>query len=589
MELETEGNLMRKFLWVVGVGALVLAMAAPVMAMDFTFGGQVRVRYWDYANEGENGNSATNPGNNPRGADVRFRAMFKASDDNGNIQGVLRERIGWLVFGNGGGIQNPNNTASPALDLNALTSGAAVNTATSGGIYSGDRTGSSVGGGLGSRGINAETEWAYLDFQVPFGVPLRVRAGMIPWYLPKGMIIDDNVAGTQAYGTYGPWSYGVAWYRLNTASRIAASDLRTAPNGLGWASRDQSGTTDDKYDVYEGKVNLAIAPWMNPGIYFDYGDNRANCEPDRSVSATNSPGLNTAGCDAWGRVRPNWFLGFTDTGTIGIVKYDFDFIYGWAKGGIGGDFEYGSINGTLGNEAQGGSINIASGGTGQLVTPNGPGTPYSSAQPITTRGFAIDAGIHFPVGPVTVNFVGSFGSGDKQNGTNKSDAWPGGYSPAWNGPGNAYEILGNGSATGFDMITSTQSSLTNLWTVGAYVDYFPVKSLDLKAAWAFAGFVNKEGNCAYYVPGSVGCYGPLYWGNGFVANPAGLAVGGNSGLFATQGSGGLAGANSLGNEFQVMATWQVYTGFKIIGVMAWLVPTAGDTVGKYCLMLDYNF
>ncbi len=578
---------MRKFLWVVGVGALVLAMAAPAMAMDFTFGGQVRVRYWDYAGEGENSNSTTNPGNNPRGADVRFRAMFKASDDNGNIQGVLRERIGWLVFGNGGGIQNPNNTASPALDLNALTSGAAVNTATSGGIYSGNRTGSSVGGGLGSRGINAETEWAYLDFQVPFGVPLRVRAGMIPWYLPKGMIIDDNVAGTQAYGTTGPWSYGAAWYRLNTASRIAASDLRTAPNGLGWASRDQSGTTDDKYDVYEGKVNLAIAPWMNPGIYFDYGDNRANCEVDRSVSATTVAGtLNTAGCNSWGRVRPNWFLGFTDTGTIGIVKYDFDIIYGWAKGGIGGDFEYGSINGTLGNAYQGGSIVTP---PGQVLSPTNPGTPYSSAEPITTRGFAIDAGIHFPIGPVTANLVGSFGSGDKQNGTNKSSAWPGGYSPGWNGPGNAYEILGNGSATGFDMITSTQSSLTNLWTIGTYFDYFPVKSLDLKAAWAFAGFVEKNGNCAYYVPGSVGCYGPLYWGNGFVANPAGIAVGGNSGNFATQGSGGLAGSSSLGNEFQVMASWQVYTGFKIIGVMAWLVPTAGDTVGKYCLMFDYNF
>jgi|GEM_PF-1890942 len=579
---------MRKFLWVVGVGALVLAMAAPAMAMDFTFGGQTRVRYWDYGGQMFNDNSAQNPGNNPRGADVRFRAMFKASDDNGNIQGVLRERIGWLVFGVGGGIQNPNNTANPALDLNALTSGAAVNTNTSGGIYSGDRTGSSVGGGLGSRGINAETEWAYLDFQVPFGVPLRIRAGMIPWYLPKGMIIDDNVAGTQAYGTSGPVSYGVAWYRLNDASRIASSDLRTAPNGLGWASRDQATTTDNKYDVYEGKVNLAIAPWLNPGIYFDYGDNRANCSPDRSVSLTNTSPSGTGYCPNQSRVRPNWFLGFTDTGKIGIVSYDFDFIYGWAKGGIGGDFEQGSINGTLGNAYMGGSVNPA---TGVVNIPTNPGTPYSNATPITTRGFAIDAGIHFPVGPVTVNFVASAASGDKQNGTTHSDAYPGGYSPAWNGPGNAYEILGNGSATGFDMITQTQSSLTNLWTVGAYLNYSPVKALDLKAAWAYAGFVEKNGNCALYVPESkgMGCYGPLYWGNGFVANPAGIAIGGDSGYYATQGSGGLAGKNSLGNEFQLMATWQVYTGFKIIGVMAWLVPSAGDTASKYAMMFTYDF
>ena len=34
---------MRKFLLVVGVGALVLALAAPAMALDFKFGGDYRV------------------------------------------------------------------------------------------------------------------------------------------------------------------------------------------------------------------------------------------------------------------------------------------------------------------------------------------------------------------------------------------------------------------------------------------------------------------------------------------------------------------------------------------------------------------
>jgi hypothetical protein len=36
---------MRKFLWVVAVGFLVLAMAAPAMALDFKFGAEYRVRF----------------------------------------------------------------------------------------------------------------------------------------------------------------------------------------------------------------------------------------------------------------------------------------------------------------------------------------------------------------------------------------------------------------------------------------------------------------------------------------------------------------------------------------------------------------
>ncbi|MFI5341847.1 MAG: hypothetical protein ACHQ7N_18655 [Candidatus Methylomirabilales bacterium] len=561
---------MRKFLWVVGVGALVLAMAAPAMAMDFKFGGQTRVRFWDYTGLGFDNSMATNPGNNPRGADTRFRARFDVSDDNGNIQAVLRERVGWLVFGAGGGIQNPNNTAVPSNDLNTLTSGAGINSAGN----NGSRTGSSSGGGLGGRGVNSETEWAYLDFQVPWNVPLRIRSGLLPWYLPKGMLIDDNVSGVQAYGTMAPVSYGVAWYRLNAMTRVGDPYLRDAPNGYGLASRDRSSATDDKYDVYEGKVNVAIAPWLNPGLYFDYGDNRVNCT---GTDNTQAPGPL---CGTNDRVRPNFFLGFTDTGKIGTVSYDLDFIYGYASGGIGGDFTRGTVNGTL----SGSSAGFTS-----------PGTPGDTAHPILVRGYAFDAGVHFPVGPVTLNLVGSYASGDSQKGGNNSGAFPGCYSCGWNGPGNAYEMIGNSSAVGFDTVNTSQSSMTNLWTIGTYATYNPVKALELKLAWAYAGFTSKNGNCAFAVANSVGCYGPVYYGSGFTPSATGIPITGaalGTGIGANngnQGSGGLAGASGLGNEFHIMATWQVYTGFKILGVMAWLVPTHGDTEAKYAMMFSYDF
>jgi len=562
---------MRKFLWVVAVGVLVLAMAAPAMAMDFKFGGQTRVRFWDYGGLGFDSSQATNPGNNPRGADVRFRARFDVSDDNGNVQAVLRERIGWLVFGAGGGIQNPNNAAVPSNDLNTLTSGAGINSAGT----NGSRTGSSSGGGLGARGVNAETEWAYLDFQVPWNVPLRIRSGMLPWYLPKGILIDDNVAGVQGYGKWGMVDYGIAWYRLNAINRYGDGYIKNAPNGYGLASRDRSSATDDKYDVYEGKINFAIASWLNPGIYFDYGDNRVNCTGVDNTQTLVAP------CPGEDRVRPNMFLGFTDTGKIGIASYDLDFIYGYADGGIGGDFVRGTVNGTL--SAQNG--NFTSNGT-----PGGTGTP------ILVRGIAFDAGVHVPVGPVTLNLVGSYASGDDQKGTNNSGAFPGCYSCAWNGPGNAYEMIGNSSAVGFDTVNTTQSSMTNLWTLGTYATYNPVKALELKLAYAYAGFSSKYGNCATFRAGSVGCYGPLYFGSGFVPNAAGINTGStlgaaipNAASNGNQGTGGLAGSTSLGNEFHILATWQVYTGFKIYGVAAWLIPTHGDTESKYAMMFSYDF
>jgi len=583
---------MRKVLWVVAVGVLVLAMALPAMAVDIKFGGQTRVRFFDIANYGFDSNQTENPGNNPRGAEVRFRMRMDASDDNGNIVGTLRLRIGNLVYGAGGGTLNPNNTASPAGDLNALSSGAAVSTTNSGGVFSGTRTGSSAGGGLGSRGVNAETEWAYLDFQVPWGVPLRIRSGMIPWYLPKGMIIDDNVAGLQAYGNYGPVSYQAAWYRLNAGDRVASVYIRNNEVGLGEASRYQNGAIDDKYDVYEGKFNWNIVSWLNPGIYFDYGDNRANCVVDRST------GLQS-GCPGQDRVRPNWFLGFTDTGTIGPVTYDFDFIYGWAKGGITGNFVQGVAPGTFGVVNGGLSTTLQSATGASLCTGVGPlGTTCpSAAAPITTEGWAIDGGVHFPIGPVKVNFVFAVASGDKQNGSSTSNAFPGGYGPNWMGPGSngGYEILGGGGPW-FDMVTTTQSSVTNLWTVGTWFQYFPVKALEMDAAWAYAGFYQKNGNCALFVPGSVGCYGPSYYGRGFVPNPAAPALPGlgaatvaNGTLYTNQGTGGIAGQSGLGNEFSLRAIWQMYTGFKVIGVVGWFIPSKGDTMGKYGLSFQYDF
>jgi len=195
---------MRKFLMVAAVGALALLMAVPASAVDFKFSGEWRVRFYDGVNIGFNKDAVpsgsgsqflnTQAGPNARGAQIRIRPRFDASDDNQNIQAVWRIEVGDVEFGNGGGAFNNTNFGNP------------IGSSTS-------RIGNGTGGGGGADGINVETKWAYLDFAMPFGVPARVRAGIQPWYLPKGIVVDDDAAGLMFYGKQGMVSWNAAWFR----------------------------------------------------------------------------------------------------------------------------------------------------------------------------------------------------------------------------------------------------------------------------------------------------------------------------------------------------------------------------------------
>lgn len=524
---------MRKFLMVAAVGALALLMAVPASAMDFKFSGEWRVRFYDGVNIGFNKDAAPNTafantqvGPNARGAQIRIRPRFDASDDNGNVQAVWRIEVGDVEFGGGGGAFNNTNFGNP------IGAGTA-------------RIGNGAGGGGGADGINVETKWAYLDFAMPWGVPARVRAGIQPWYLPKGMIVDDDVAGVSVYGKTGMVSYQAAWWRpssgpatnpalagavmCNTAGVITAAATAAACTGGGGTvvvfqspvAPATLNTTDNNYDVYQIKLDAALMEAFNPGIYFLYADNRINCD------ATEIAAFGGTQCNAGvNRTRSSYYFGFTTTGKIGIANYDFDFIYGTAEGGPSGAF--GGVNG-----------------------------------PIQVSGFALDAHVGFPIGPVVVNLAGSYASGDKRNGGN-SEAFPGGFAPGWNGPGGGFEMLGSGGP--FDAVEFTQDGMTNLWALGLWLEYRPVKALWLKAAYAYAAFAKGLGNCS--VANANPCYGPAYAGKG--VDP-------------------IAGKSRLGQEISFRADYDVWTNFKIQGQMGWFVPSGGDTASEYVLQLLYNF
>jgi len=344
---------------------------------------------------------------------------------------------------------------------------------------------------------------------MPFGIPLRVRAGLQPWFEPKGLIIDDDTVGVRAYGTVKPVSYEFAWYRVSGGQPTA-----TPPAGAAGPTAT-SNTLDNNYDFYGFKVNAALAPFFNPGVYFYYGMNKATAAAVGFTPADSK------------------YVGFTATGKAGIVSYDIDFVYGTAEGGP----------------------------TGTLV---------GTSDFLETKGWALDAGVHFPLGPVTLNLVGTASTGDKQDGGD-SEAFPT-IAPSWNGPGGLFQLIGSGGP--FDAVEFTQDAPTNLWAIGATADYRPVKQLLTTVGWAYVGFYKKNGNCSNTVTGSTGCFGPSYTR---LSN-------------ATTAAGGAGSAkSSLGNEFFIRADYDVYTGFKVQGQVGWLVPSAGDTAAEYVLQLYYNF
>jgi len=589
--------MMRKFLVVALVGALAVLVAAPAMALDFKFGAEYRVRLYDYANvgfaqgpiapgAGGPGTGYNDPaiapyvkGTNLRGAQVRIRPRFDVSDDNGNIQATLRFEYGDTEFGNGGGA---------ALNGNGFNGKFADTIST-------NRVGNGAGGGAGADGVGLETKWAYIDAAMPFNIPLRLRAGIQPYYLPKGLIWDDDDSGIRVYGKVNPVSYEAFWARLNRGTAInqvpvgftstaagsaatpaAASQIAYGGVSGAVAQRIQSDNTiNNAQDVFGGKVDFAIMPAFNPSVYYLHISNSIWCtgiDPSQNsgfgVPAGTSPNPTGATCASTGapHSRGTDFAGASFVGKTSMFSYDFDVIWG------------ASLGGPLGSNTLGGN-----------------GVPGGTANyPAYTSGWAMDGGIHFPIGPVTLNLVGSWTSGDNPKRDKNHTAFPYGPGPSWSGPGGAFELIGEGGA--FDVV-NVQHNSTGMWVMGLWGSYYPVKPLMLKMAFGYAGFTSKRGNCIGATTG------------GGSTNGAGVTDDGT--LCIGPAYDRLQGNTGLGYEFHVRADYEVWTGFKIQGMAGWLFPagdchgtnsavfsctnslgngtTKNEAMSKYILQFLYNF
>ena len=537
---------MRKFLMAVAMVGLAIAVATPAMALDFKFGAEYRVRFYDYNNINFDNSNQLYRGS-PHGVQIRVRPRFDVSDDNGNIAATLRLEWGDTNFGAGGGANGSSWGTNDPGDIV--------------GAPAGNRVGNGSGGSIGGDGVGVEVKWAFIDFAIP-NVPLRIRAGLQPWYLPKGLVIDDDATGIRAYGNYGNFNYEAFWYRIaTTPTSVPPAGAAGTPGFVD--------TKDNNFDFFGAKLGYNFAEWLNASAWYMYGSNHANCTNPTytvvggvvtQVGATTGSYLTSCPGQEVNRSQ-NWF-GVDLTGKVKTIEYDLDFAYGQAKGGSNGTYVFNSIN-----------------------TAANPALPALAANTaIDVKGWAIDGGVHIPIGPLKLNLLGTYASGDEGNNDGSdSNAFPLGPGPSWSGAGGQYELIGEGGA--FDVKSFTQHGPTGLYMLGFSLEYVPVKALWLKAWYGFAGFTGKWGNCAWAyssVPSAAGsanpqtlvqnpnttCYGPTYFG---------------------KPSDSMVGESYLGNEFGIRADYTMWTGFKVQGMAGWLVPSAGDVASKYIIQLLYNF
>lgn len=170
--------------------ALMLSMAAPAFAVDFTFNGDLNHRMRLYTNQatffnsvdkgemlgGAQGNLIDDEENNDLMGEIKYRLWTTASSDDGAIKGTYAIEVGGIQFGDSG----------------------------KGGKFSGD-------------GTNVETRWAFTDFALGQG---RARIGLMPVSINKFFWVE-TATGIDYKVAAGSGDLTLGWYR---GYEVVASD-----------------------------------------------------------------------------------------------------------------------------------------------------------------------------------------------------------------------------------------------------------------------------------------------------------------------------------------------------------------------------
>jgi hypothetical protein len=172
------------------IGLCILALAAPAMAANFAFHGDMNNRFLLYTNHNDwlvsdQKGKLSDKTVDDNFAEIKYRFWFEAEDDEGDVKGVFATEIGGLRFGESGKMP-----------------------------YSGDQ-------------VQMEVRWAYLDIQLPFvESPFRSRIGLQPFDV-NPYLWNETAGSVNFYSDCGTTYYQLAWARGYEVNVVQDEDDRS--------------------------------------------------------------------------------------------------------------------------------------------------------------------------------------------------------------------------------------------------------------------------------------------------------------------------------------------------------------------------
>jgi hypothetical protein len=288
--------------------ALMLSMAAPAFAVDFTFNGDLNHRFRLYTNQAtffngvdkaeklhtgpdaQQGKLIDDDENNDLMGEIKYRLWTTATSDNGAIKGVYAIEVGGIQFGDSG----------------------------KGGKFSGDS-------------VNVETRWAYTDFALGQG---RTRIGLMPVSINKFFWVE-TATGIDYKVAVGPGDLTLGWYR---GYEVIATDENNDFEDLDalyirYNLKPVDGTTLGFFGVWQHSDGVGISDgfdFSNISTYYvkDFSVD-TNPDPDITNTVPVDIDLYTLGFDGnWesGDFFAKWDLMY-QTGDF-MEEYDFGGYFG---------------------------------------------------------------------------------------------------------------------------------------------------------------------------------------------------------------------------------------------------------------------
>lgn len=271
---------------------LTLSLVSPALAVDFNFHGDFNNRFMVYTNHidwfsSEKGSLQDGDVGESYG-EIKYRLWTEASSDNGAIKGVYAVELGGISYG----------------EKDYKKGG---------------------GGGFSGDGVNIETRWAYVDFELG---PGRTKMGLMPININK-YFWKETVTGIDYKGKAGNMEYELAW--LRGYEHVTTSD-----------DDDQ-----EDLDALYARINLKPSNDIKTGLFVVYqmsDDDDAGSSLDprsyriKKLKETDMAlaTLGTDGKASFDNLFINWDLMF-QTGSIDNFTFD---VSEYVNGAYGVDTSY---------------------------------------------------------------------------------------------------------------------------------------------------------------------------------------------------------------------------------------------------------